>query len=84
MGGRMKFFNGLITGGLISLAFWALICVAFADETPQVRALNLRISSEINTNLQCTTAAFDLQDKLAAAQAEIKRLTDKYEPKKEN
>lgn len=78
----MKFFNGLITGGLISLAFWALVGMAFADETPQVRALNLRISSEINTNLQCTTSAFDLQDRLAISQSEVKRLIDKYEPKK--
>lgn len=78
----MKFFNGLITGGLISLAFWALIGIAFADETPQVRALNLRISTEINSNLQCATAAFDLQDKLSVAQSEVKRLTDKYELKK--
>lgn len=54
----------------------------FAEDSPQIRALNLRISSEINTNMQCTTAAFDLQDKLSVAQSEVKRLTDKYEPKK--
>lgn len=77
----MKFFNGLVTGGLISLAMWALIGMAFAEETPQVRALNLRISTEVGANLQCTTVAFDLQDKLSASQAEVKRLTDKYEPK---
>lgn len=80
----MRFFNGLITGGLISLAFWALIGMALAEESPQVRALNLRVGFEVNSNLKCSTMAIDLEDKLAAAQLEIKRLTEKYEPKKEN
>ncbi len=54
-----------------------------APESPQVRALNMRIGAEINANLQCSTAVVSLQDQLTAAQAENKRLADKYEPKKE-
>lgn len=77
----MKLFTKIITIGLVSFAMSATINVAFSEETPQVRALNLRISFEVNTNLQCTTFALDLQDKLATAQVEIKRMADKYEPK---
>lgn len=79
----MKFFNGLITGGLISLAFWALVGMAFADDTPHIRALNARLGTEINAGFQCMVSAFTLQDQLSAAQAEVKRLTDKYEKKEQ-
>lgn len=77
----MKFFNGLIIGGFISLTILSFMGKSLAEETPQMRALNMRISSEVNTNLQCATFVFDLQDKLATLQAEVRRLTDKYEPK---
>lgn len=60
------------------------LCVpvyAQQQETPQIRALNMRLGNEITGNLQCTTGAITLQDKLATVEAEVKRLTDKYEPK---
>lgn len=61
------------------------ISVAHAEtQSAESRALTLRIGQEVNASLQCSTQAFILQDKLAAAEAEVKRLTDKYEPKKED
>jgi hypothetical protein len=35
----------------------------------------------VNENLQCSAANNSLKDKLALSEAEVKRLTDKYEPK---
>lgn len=51
--------------------------------TPETRALNARLGVEINANIQCMTSAFAMQDQLTAAQSEVKRLTEKYEPKAE-
>lgn len=48
--------------------------------TADVRALNARVIGELNSNLQCSSANFSLQDKLAVAEAEVKRLKDKNEP----
>ena len=67
----------------------AIICVPFsvqaqeAPQSPRERALSQRVLTEINNSLQCTTIAEGLADQLKAAQAEVKRLTDKYEPKKD-
>ena len=59
-----------------------LISPAFAQQqSPEVRALSSRVIGEVNANIQCSVANNQLQDKLAAAEAEVKRLTDKYEPK---
>lgn len=60
-----------------------MVSTAYAQEkqSPEVRALNMRVGAEINSNLQCSTAALTLQDQLQTAQAEVKRLTEKYEPK---
>lgn len=80
----MKFFSGLITGGLISFSMWALIGMAFAEDSPQVRALSGRLNIELNTSMQCTITVFTLQDQLTVAQSEIKRLSEKYEPKKDD
>ena len=49
--------------------------------TPQVQALSNKLMQEINANLQCAEQAVYVQQQIAAAQAEIKRLTDKYEAK---
>lgn len=68
---------------------WVLITLgihfAIAQEikTPLERSLFSRVHAEVNANIQCVTTATELNDKLLAAQAEIKRLTDKYEPKPE-
>lgn len=60
----------------------ALSSCAFAEEqSPQLRALSAKLGAEINANLVCGAQAIDLQDKLAAAQADLKALKDKYEPK---
>lgn len=60
-----------------------LISPAFAQQqTPEVRALSQRVMTEVNASLQCSVANNQLQDKLASLEAEVKRLTDKYEPKK--
>lgn len=74
---------------ILALMIWCtpsmFTMAAFAQqpESAQVRALNFRIGAEINSNIQCTTTALTLQDQLAVAQAEVKRLSDKYEPKKD-
>lgn len=49
----------------------------------QVRALSNRVLSELNDNLACSTANNELKDKLTVAETEVKRLTEKYEPKKD-
>lgn len=54
-----------------------------AQPTAQVRALSDRILRELNDNVACSTANNELKDKLASAEAEVKRLKDKYEPKPE-
>lgn len=66
------------------LVFWQLVAAtayAFAQESPQARALSDRVWAEVKSGVQCSMANYDLSDKLVAAQAEIKRLTEKYEPK---
>jgi hypothetical protein len=66
----------------LRLAILLLILIpalARAEDTPQIRAMSARIGAEINANLQCNISALELQDKLKAAEAEVKRLTDKYE-----
>lgn len=45
-------------------------------QPPDIRAITARLIREINTGLQCETALGDLQDKMAAAQDELKKLRD--------
>lgn len=70
-----------IIGCICIAASLYLTVQANAAESPEVRALTLRVGSEINSSIQCATQAFAIQDKLTAVEAEVKRLTDKYEPK---
>lgn len=49
--------------------------------TPEAQALGAEIMAQLNAKLQCGTALITSQQALERAQAEIKRLTDKYEPK---
>lgn len=51
--------------------------------TPELRALNERVNKEIMSGLQCSTYNYVLEDRVKAAEAEVKRLSEKYEPKKE-
>lgn len=60
---------------LIAVLVAALSSIAYAQQqqqTPEIRALTIRIGQEINANIQCSAANIDLQDKLKA-------LKDKYE-----
>lgn len=50
--------------------------------TPEVQALGQKLMNEININIQCSATGISLQQQLSAAQAHIKSLEDKYEPKK--
>lgn len=50
--------------------------------TPEAQALAQKLMSEINANIQCTAAGISIQQRLNAAEAEIKTLKDKYEPAK--
>ena len=83
----MKFFRGLIIGLPISLLLWMLFLWplhAQQQQSPEIRALLTRLNDQSNQCNQYAVAAFQLQDKLAAAEAEVKALKDKYEPKKDN
>lgn len=70
-----------------AVIFWfALVHSAHSQgvpPTPESQALAQKLMAEINANIQCTTAGITLQQQLVAAQAKIKALEDKYEPKKE-
>lgn len=60
-----------------TLAFILLVGPALAQQsppTPEVQALHARLTSEINANLQCSTAVITLQAENARLQAEIDKL----------
>ena len=50
--------------------------------TPSEQACNMKLSSEITSGLQYTAALITARNDLARAQARVKELEDKYEPKK--
>lgn len=50
-----------------------------APPTPEAQALAQKLMAEINSNIQCTAAGITLQQRLVAAEAEVKRLKEKYE-----
>lgn len=54
---------------------------ALAQPTPETQALQAKLMQELNAALQCSAMAITLQQQLATAQSEVKRLTEKYEPK---
>lgn len=51
--------------------------------SPSEEAIGAKLMLEINLGLQCNAALVDDKRKLAAAQARVKELEDKYESKKE-
>jgi len=69
----------------IALITLVLVAPAYAQQaqTPENKAYSFRIGQEVNANLACSTQVFTLQDKLTASESEVRRLTDKYEPKPE-
>ena len=64
--------------GLVGAAIGTAVAYAQAPATPETQALQQSLFTEINTNLQLRTALISTQEQLAKAQAEVKRLTDKY------
>lgn len=70
----------IVTAGTIAISTSTM---AQESRTPAERAMFARVSAEVIANLQCAAGVETLNDKLTAQQAEIKRLTDKYEPKSE-
>lgn len=68
---------------LLALIF--LATPAFAQQPPSVneRAISAKLMAEINAGLSCSASLISTQDELTKAQARIKELEDKYEPKKE-
>lgn len=83
----LRAFKGIslaiVLGALIWTAFFVGLAHAQQPPSPEVRALNARLNDQGNMCQQYATAAFGLQDKLAASEAEVKRLIEKYEPKKD-
>lgn len=75
----MKWF----LAGMVCLISTCAYTQTPAQPSAQVRALSNRVLSELNDNLQCSTANNELKDKLTASEAEVKRLTEKYESKKD-
>jgi hypothetical protein len=66
----------------ISLA-GAIPAHAQQQQTPMEQALSMKLLAEVNTTLQCTAAQVTMQGQFQAAQARIKDLETKYEPKAE-
>lgn len=70
---------------LIALAAMLAGSMAFAQQMtqpPSEQALFSMLNQDIGLRLQCETSAAVLRRQLAEAQAQIKELQDKYEPKK--
>ena len=68
----------------IALAILLLAAPAAAQQqaTPNEQALLAKITTEMNAGLQCTSALISATQAMAKAEARIKELEDKYEPKK--
>lgn len=72
---RVLFFSLLTT---------LLVAPASAQQQPSPieLALGQRVMAEVNANVQASAMIVDLQRQLAATQARVKALEEKYEPKK--
>lgn len=53
-----------------------------AAPSPLEAALGQRVMAEVQANVQANAMIVDLQRRLAASEAHVKALEDKYEPKK--
>jgi len=58
-----------------------LITPALAQQSPSEQALSSKLLAEINAGLQCSTTLLSERAELQKAQARIKELEEKYEPK---
>jgi len=77
-----RLFVGLALAMVFSLN---LPTMAFAQQVAidaQIQALGKKLYQEMSEGLQCQAAKIEIGQELTKAQAEIKRLTDKYEPPK--
>ena len=75
-------FIAILIGALLGLPI-ALAQQPASQQSSSEKALMLRVGQEVNANLQCSAANIGLDEKLKAAEAEVKMLKDKYEPKKD-
>lgn len=70
---------------LLAGLFCLIATAAFAQQqppSPVEQACNYKLSAEINSGLQYSAALITVRGDLAKAQARVKELEDKYEPKK--
>lgn len=67
---------------VLSVALVLISSVALAQQpSPESQALAQKLMAEINANIQCSAAGITLAQQLKDAQARIKALEDRYEPK---
>lgn len=65
----------------ICIIFALLAAPALAQQpSAEVQALYSRLTSEVNTSIQCSMAAINLNRQLHEAKELIKALQEKYEP----
>lgn len=71
---------------------WLLIALAVTvahaqqpqpQQSPGEQALGQKLMQEIQSGVQCSMQSISLQRELATVQAEVKRLAEKYEAKKD-
>ena len=65
------------------LALAPLPALAQQSPSPLESALSQKLMAEINAGIACTTQAITYKQQLDKANAEVTRLTDKYEKKPE-
>ena len=68
---------------IVVTAVLAFSCSAFAQQqpTPREQALLWKLGTEVESGVQCNTVLVQNQQQLARAQARIRELEAKYEPK---
>lgn len=84
----MKQLRFLISAVIVAIILFAAIKSVWAQQvvgpgdSPKEQALLARVQGEINQNLQCSEAFIKQNRELATANARVKELEDKYEPKR--
>lgn len=67
---------------ILLAAFIATPAIAQQQPSPVEQALGQKLMQEISAGVQCTAQAITLKGEFDKSQEEVKRLTEKYEPKK--
>lgn len=70
----------LLMGAALAAVSTGQVVAQQQPQNPETLAFSQKLMQEINANLQCTTQFITVQQKLTAAEAEIKQLKEKYEP----